>query len=270
MTLTQMRYFYEVCKWRSITKAAASLHISQPTVSIAMADLEKESGLNLFRREGKKLSLTEDGSLLLSKITPILANLQQLDRDIKDMAQNKNLIRLAVPLQIGVQLLPTLFRDFKNLYPEIELEVVEAGGIDSLRMIENEELDLAVTNYDDSFSPNLHYRKLFKSEACFCTYLLNGGFFVNRLIHQNFQQALTSPKVILHSSQLHTVKNLISSQIASSFLMRQAITASDNIIPLSLKKPLFINSGIVTKRGRQIYGDEQKLIKFIYDNQPLG
>ena len=70
MTLTQMRYFYEVCKWRSITKAAASLHISQPTVSIAMADLEKESGLNLFRREGKKLSLTEDGSLLLSKITP--------------------------------------------------------------------------------------------------------------------------------------------------------------------------------------------------------
>ena len=149
MTLTQMRYFYEVCKWRSITKAAASLHISQPTVSIAMADLEKESGLNLFRREGKKLSLTEDGSLLLSKITPILANLQQLDRDIKDMAQNKNLIRLAVPLQIGVQLLPTLFRDFKNLYPEIELEVVEAGGIDSLRMIENEELDLAVTNYDD-------------------------------------------------------------------------------------------------------------------------
>lgn len=99
-----------------------------------------------------------------------MANLQQLDRDIKDMAQNKNLIRLAVPLQIGVQLLPTLFRDFKNLYPEIELEVVEAGGIDSLRMIENEELDLAVTNYDDSFSPNLHYRKLFKSEACFCTY----------------------------------------------------------------------------------------------------
>ena len=47
-----------------------------------MADLEKESGLNLFRREGKKLSLTEDGSLLLSKITPILANLQQLDREI--------------------------------------------------------------------------------------------------------------------------------------------------------------------------------------------
>lgn len=54
MTLTQMRYFYEVCKWRSITKAAASLHISQPTGSIAMADLEKESGLNLFQARRQK------------------------------------------------------------------------------------------------------------------------------------------------------------------------------------------------------------------------
>lgn len=57
MTLTQMRYFYEVCKWRSITKAAASLHISQPTVSIAMADLEKESGLNLFGAKAKNFRL---------------------------------------------------------------------------------------------------------------------------------------------------------------------------------------------------------------------
>lgn len=216
MTITQMRYFYEVCKWQNITKAAASLHVSQPTVSIAMSDLEKESGLNLFRREGKKLSLTEDGTLLLSKITPILANLQQLDRDIKDMAQNKNLIRLAVPLQIGVQLIPTLFSGFKKLHPEIELEVVEAGGIDSLRMIENEELDLAITNYDDTFSPNLHYRKLFKSEACFCTYpqhplaqkkfvemkdiadepfvLLNGGFFCQPPHPSKFSASADSPQ----------------------------------------------------------------------------
>lgn len=285
ITFTQMKYFYEVCKWKSITKAAANLHVSQPTVSISMCDLEKESGLNLFRREGKKLTLTEDGTLLLSKITPLLLNLKQLDRDIKDMSQNKNLIRLAVPLQIGVQLLPKIFCDFKKLYPKIELEIVEAGGIDSLRMLETEELDLAITNYDDSFSPNLRYHKLFKSEACFCTYpqhplakkhsvdttdiadeplvLLNGGFFVNRLIQQNFQQALITPKVILHSAQLHTVKNLIANKVASSFLMRQAITANDNIVPIPLKNPLFINSGIVTKRGRQIYGDEKKLIEFI-------
>ena len=50
-----------------------------------------------------------------------------------------------------------------------------------------------------------------------------------------------------------------------------ALTMADGVdfIPLPTWK-IFINSGIVTKRGRQIYGDEQKLIEFICDNQPLG
>ena len=53
MTLTQMRYFYEVCQWQNITKAAEHLHVSQPTISVAMQTLEAETGLNLFHREGR-------------------------------------------------------------------------------------------------------------------------------------------------------------------------------------------------------------------------
>ena len=40
MTLIQMRYFYEVCQWQNITKAAEHLHVSQPTISVAMQTLE--------------------------------------------------------------------------------------------------------------------------------------------------------------------------------------------------------------------------------------
>ena len=46
MTLTQMRYFYAVCQWQNITKAAEHLHVSQPTVSVAMQAMETETGLN--------------------------------------------------------------------------------------------------------------------------------------------------------------------------------------------------------------------------------
>lgn len=285
MTLTQMKYFFEVCKWQSITKAASALHVSQPTVSVAILDFEKETGLNLFRREGKKLILTEDGQIIWDKITPILNNLHQLKQEIQDLAQNKNLIRLAVPLQIGVHLLPAIFTEFKALYPEIDLEIVETGGIDSLRMIERDELDLAITNYDNQFSSNLLYRKICDTEICFCTYashafaqkkyvtikdvatnplvLLNGGFFITRAINQSFQTAELSPNVILYTSQLHTVKNLVRNGIASTFLMKQAILPSDNIIAIPLKPSYFINSGIVIKKGRQVYSDEQKLIRFI-------
>ena len=79
MTLTQMRYFYAVCQWQNITKAAEHLHVSQPTVSVAMQAMETETGLNLFHREGRKLLLTHDGSKLLGKISHILDQVEQLE-----------------------------------------------------------------------------------------------------------------------------------------------------------------------------------------------
>lgn len=285
MTLTQIRYFFEACKWESISRAAAELSVSQPTVSVAIRELERETGLNLFRREGKKLTLTEEGLTVLQKITPILSDLEHLQREIKDLAQSKNHVRLALPLQIGVTLLPALFTEFKAQNPGISLEVVESGGIEALRMVENEELDLAVTNYDDQFSENLVYRKLGESEICFCTYkghplsartqvtmedvalaplaLLNCGFFINRVVTQAFQEQGLCPNVLMYTSQLHTVKHLVSSGLASTFLMRQAITADDGLAAISLQPQTFINSGIVVKKGRQTYGDENKLICFI-------
>ena len=69
MTLTQMRYFREVCKEQSVTKAAENLHVSQPTVTIAMQELEAETGLNLFLRSGKKISVTQEGEFLLARIS---------------------------------------------------------------------------------------------------------------------------------------------------------------------------------------------------------
>ena len=95
MTLTQMRYFYAVCQWQNITKAAEHLHVSQPTVSVAMQAMETETGLNLFHREGRKLLLTHDGSKLLGKISHILDQVEQLEAEISDLSHNRNHIRMA-------------------------------------------------------------------------------------------------------------------------------------------------------------------------------
>ena len=62
---------------------------------------------------------------------------------------------------------------------------------------------------------------------------------------------------------LSTVKNLVVSKVASTFLMRQAITQTDAIVPIPLIDPIYINSGIIIKKGKKLYGDEKKLIAFI-------
>lgn len=290
MNLTQLRYFYEVCRWQNITKASSYLHVSQPTISLSMRDLEEKTGLNLFRREGKRIIITEDGMALYRKIIPILKSMDDLDNTVQRMIQMKNHIRIAVPLQIGTTLLPAILSKFCHEYSEITLEISEAGGIDALRMLENDELDLAITNYDPDFSDNLTYIKIDDIECCFVTYLehkfaeketvtweeiaveplvlLNGGFFVNSLIEKYFVEKSLEPNILLYTPQLHTVKNLVTEKLASTVLTRQAILPRDGLVSIPFIDPVRIKSGIVMKKGHHIYADEQLLIDFIKKNFP--
>lgn len=64
MDLRVLRYFLMVAKEQSFTKAAQQLHITQPTLSRQLADFEKELGVSLFIRSGRKITLTEEGILL--------------------------------------------------------------------------------------------------------------------------------------------------------------------------------------------------------------
>ena len=58
MTLTQLRYFYAAGRYQNLSQAANALHVAQPTLSIAIQALEKETGLHLFYRIGKQIVLT--------------------------------------------------------------------------------------------------------------------------------------------------------------------------------------------------------------------
>lgn len=285
MTLTQMRYFVEVCKWKNITKASMCLHVSQPTITLAMQDLEAETGLNLFKRDGKRIVITKEGEFLLGKIGVVLNSVEQLNNDILDFVNTKNHIKVAIPLQVGACLIPMILEEFNHRHPEINLEIVEFGGMDSLRMVDSEELDLAITIYEADYCGGLNYTKLFDSECCFCTniehplaakkhievvdltaeklVMLQGGFFVNKMVYQAFTRAGIKPNIILRSAQLHTVKNLVNKKIASTFLMRETVIDDQKIVAIPFSTPLNIRAGIVTKQSRQIYSDVKKLIDFM-------
>ena len=285
MTLTQMRYFAAVCREKSVTRAAEKLHISQPSVTVAMQELEAETGLNLFVRQGKRIDVTPEGEFLLAKVSAILHSVEQLSNDIGELVHTKNHIRLALPLQVGSILIPLIFEEFIPRNPEIRLEIVELGGMDSLRMVEREELDLAITIYEADYCSGLQYTRLFDSECCFCTsrdnplagrrsvevaelagekfVMLQGGFFINRMVQQAFADAACPLDVVLRSAQLHTVKKLVARNLASTFLMRETVADDPQIVAVPFARPLQIRAGIVTKQQRQIYSDVRKLIGFV-------
>ena len=81
MELRHLRYFVAVAEMENVSRAALKLHVSQPTLSTQIRDLEDELGFTLFERTGKSVRLTEPGRVFLKEAREVL---QHVDGAIKN------------------------------------------------------------------------------------------------------------------------------------------------------------------------------------------
>ena len=88
MTLNQLRYFCMASRCHSITKAAEELYVTQPTVSVAIRDLEIEFGVSLFSRKGNQLILTREGEEFYQKANYILQYCNELQADYSNLSRS--------------------------------------------------------------------------------------------------------------------------------------------------------------------------------------
>lgn len=82
MELRVLRYFLAVAREQSISGAAESLHITQPTLSRQLMELEEELGKRLFIRGSRKITLTEDGILFRKRATEILDLVEKTEAEL--------------------------------------------------------------------------------------------------------------------------------------------------------------------------------------------
>ena len=78
MTIQQMQYYIKVCQYKSFTKAARDLSVSQPGISSAMRELERECGVELFERRNNSLYITDAGVLFLEEVRKLLKQYEQM------------------------------------------------------------------------------------------------------------------------------------------------------------------------------------------------
>ena len=86
MEIRVLRYFLEVARQENITRAAESLHISQPTLSKQLKDLESELGKKLFTRSNYSIKLTDEGMLLRRRAEDILAMVDKTTDEFKSLS----------------------------------------------------------------------------------------------------------------------------------------------------------------------------------------
>ncbi|MET3288386.1 UNVERIFIED_CONTAM: DNA-binding transcriptional LysR family regulator [Brevibacillus sp. OAP136] len=145
MDIRELQYVMELARLRSFTKAAEALHITQPTLSKMIRNLEAELGLVLFSRIGKKIECTDAGRVVVAHAQTILDSFQSLTRELDDLTTfTKGTIRIGLPPMVGASFFPTVMSQFRAKYPGLDIHMVEEGSKKLEAEIESGGLDMAV------------------------------------------------------------------------------------------------------------------------------
>jgi DNA-binding transcriptional LysR family regulator len=143
--LHQLRYVVCVAEERRFTRAAARLHVAQPSVSSAVAALEHELGAPLFNRDRNEVTLTGAGEVFLPWARQVLADCEAGAAAVRDlMGLRRGRLVLGATPSLTTNLLPPVLARFHAQHPGLEITLHEAGSQDLVGRLEKGEMDLAV------------------------------------------------------------------------------------------------------------------------------
>ena len=168
MTLNQLRYFCTASRCHSITKAAEELYVTQPTISMAIRDLEIEFGISLFSRKGNQLSLTQEGESFYKKATYILQYCNELQADYSSMSRIKPPLRIGIPPMLSTVFFPELLTAFHEKHPEIAVVLEEYGSVRACNLVQDDTLDVALVNMEQYNIDKFHNTVLANDQVVFC------------------------------------------------------------------------------------------------------
>lgn len=142
MNLAQLNYVLAAAQAGNFTVAAKNCHVTQPTLSNSIAQLEDEFQMRIFSRTTRHVGLTPFGQHIMPFVERLIeANYNLVNESKKFTAQDKNFIRIGKSPLISCQYLSAVMKDFKTHHPEIELVLFERGSNDLVQLLDAGEID---------------------------------------------------------------------------------------------------------------------------------
>ena len=155
-----LQYFLAVAEEQSITRAANYLHITQPTLSKQMMDLEEQLGKQLFIRGKKKITLTEDGLYLRGRAQEVVSLIEKTEHDFRENEQN-----ISGDIHIGCgeyqssSAIMKIICDIRNDYPDIHFHFFSSNADAILERLDKGLIDIGIL-LDPEITPRYDYQKL--------------------------------------------------------------------------------------------------------------
>lgn len=151
--LRHWRQFVALAEELHFGRAAARLHMTQPPLTQAIAGLETALGVRLFERTQRSVQITPAGAALLPEVRELLARAQALPELARAAAAGElGRLRLAFVSTVGFELLPRWVRAFREHWPQVALELIEATGDVQLELLARGEVDAGFVLHSPGFT----------------------------------------------------------------------------------------------------------------------
>ena len=142
MDLNHLRSFVTVAQFGHLTRAAETLHLSQPALSGHIKALEEQFGVPLFERSSSGMTLTPSGRRLLAEATQIIEAVQHLKHSAQELrGEPTGNLRLGTVLDPAILRVGDLLVRMRDRYPQIELELIQVMSSDALARVRGGTLD---------------------------------------------------------------------------------------------------------------------------------
>lgn len=284
MTLQELRYFEAASRLNNISRAAEELHISQPSVSTAIHNLEVEFGVTLIQRHYRGFSLTNEGAALLNLAEGLLNHADQVHDHMCMLGHSRYPVRLGVPPMTSTFLLPILYREFSKAYPEILLVTKEMGAKQLLHDLRENILDIAFLTHDVPLPHTVNSVPITPIEAVWCTNqyhsmadrqsisidelenerivsFLKDSFFQDA-INKQFELAGIAPTFIHSTGQLSTIITMISSGAATGFMLSPIASFSPDLVAHRINPPITVQLSFAWNGTNNSFHDLKTCVSF--------
>jgi DNA-binding transcriptional LysR family regulator len=158
MDLRHLRTFVAVAELGTVSRAALHLRTAQPALSRQISDLERELGLTLFDRIGRRLFLTGAGEQLLGSCRSLLGSASALGEQAQLLrGGNTGVLKVAAsPVQVET-VFSTFLHKYAERFPGVQVKLIEAIGAATLTMIERGEIHLGVSLLQSIQADDRHF-----------------------------------------------------------------------------------------------------------------
>ena len=270
MNLNQIKYFNAVYLYRSVSKAANNLHISQPSLSNCIKDLEDEFGVILFNRFHGGMEPTAYADTLFNLSKDIITKFEQTEHIMKDIKNVSRILRLGIPPMIASIFLPQILSDLCKFFPDLKLHIVESGREDLINKLSQGQVDMIFIPHMPAVSADLSLKKIttFEIACCVCdkweisskktikptdlkdvpVVLFDDNFFQTDIIKKWFSSYNVKPNIILQTGQLSTVQSLVASGVAAGFLFKNISTGGEHIKYISTEEKIHTDISVVWRK----------------------